>query len=82
MKTLDLQDTEHHHQECIIENSSSIMQKKDESTMKKSMYVEIVEQPASKGLRFRYECEGRSAGCIPGVNTTNENKTYPSINVR
>ena len=28
---------------------------------KKSAYVKIVEQPASKGLRFRYECEGRWA---------------------
>ena len=26
----------------------------------------MVEQPAGKGLRFRYECEGRSAGSIPG----------------
>ncbi|KOC69050.1 Embryonic polarity protein dorsal [Habropoda laboriosa] len=44
-------------------------------------YVEIVEQPASKALRFRYECEGRSAGSIPGVNSTPENKTFPSIRV-
>ena len=26
---------------------------------KKAAYVRILEQPASKGLRFRYECEGR-----------------------
>lgn len=44
-------------------------------------YVEIIEQPASKALRFRYECEGRSAGSIPGVNSTPENKTFPSIRV-
>ncbi|XP_034950477.1 proto-oncogene c-Rel isoform X2 [Chelonus insularis] len=44
-------------------------------------YVEIVEQPASKALRFRYECEGRSAGSIPGVNSTPENKTFPSIRI-
>lgn len=44
-------------------------------------YVEILEQPASKALRFRYECEGRSAGSIPGVNSTPENKTFPSIRV-
>jgi len=46
-----------------------------------SMYVKITEQPASKALRFRYECEGRSAGSIPGVNSTPENKTYPTIQV-
>ncbi|XP_044576138.1 embryonic polarity protein dorsal-like isoform X3 [Cotesia glomerata] len=44
-------------------------------------YVEIVEQPASKALRFRYECEGRSAGSIPGVNSIPENKTFPSIKI-
>lgn len=44
-------------------------------------YVKIIEQPASKALRFRYECEGRSAGSIPGVNSTPENKTYPGIQV-
>lgn len=44
-------------------------------------YVRIIEQPANKGLRFRYECEGRSAGAIPGVSSTNENKTYPAIEV-
>ncbi|CAH1403256.1 unnamed protein product [Nezara viridula] len=35
-------------------------------------YVRIVEQPASKALRFRYECEGRSAGSLPGVHSTPE----------
>ncbi|CAH2108689.1 unnamed protein product [Euphydryas editha] len=44
-------------------------------------YVRIVEQPASKALRFRYECEGRSAGSIPGVNSTPERKTYPTIEI-
>lgn len=44
-------------------------------------YIEIMEQPASKALRFRYECEGRSAGSIPGVHSTPENKTYPKIRV-
>lgn len=31
--------------------------------------------------RFRYECEGRSAGSIPGMNATADNKTYPTIQV-
>ena len=31
--------------------------------------------------RFRYECEGRSAGSIPGVNSTSDNKTYPTIKI-
>ncbi|XP_022903000.2 embryonic polarity protein dorsal-like isoform X1 [Onthophagus taurus] len=41
----------------------------------------IVEEPAQKQLRFRYECEGRSAGSIPGANSTPDNKTYPTIKV-
>lgn len=45
-------------------------------------YVEILEHPAPKALRFRYECEGRSAGSIPGENSTADNKTYPTIIVR
>ena len=46
-----------------------------------SPYVEIIEQPKSKGFRFRYECEGRSAGSIPGERSTPENKSYPTIKV-
>ncbi|KAI8422849.1 hypothetical protein MSG28_006591 [Choristoneura fumiferana] len=30
---------------------------------------------------FRYECEGRSAGSIPGASSTPERKTYPTIEV-
>mgnify|MGYP002653456962 CR=1 FL=1 len=44
-------------------------------------FVRIVEQPAKCAIRFRYECEGRSAGSIPGVNATPENKTFPTIKV-
>lgn len=51
------------------------------SNIRRNARVEIIEQPASKSLRFRYECEGRSAGSIPGVCSTPENKTFPSIQV-
>ncbi|XP_059221786.1 embryonic polarity protein dorsal isoform X2 [Stomoxys calcitrans] len=44
-------------------------------------YIRIVEQPHPKGLRFRYICEGRSAGSLPGINSTPENKTYPTIEI-
>lgn len=43
--------------------------------------VEIVEEPRARGLRFRYKCEGRSAGSLPGENSTNEQKTYPTIKI-
>lgn len=55
--------------------------KNDISQEDDSPFVEIVEQPASKALRFRYECEGRSAGSIPGANSTTEYKTYPTIKI-
>lgn len=45
-------------------------------------YIEILEQPRSRGLRFRYKCEGRSAGTIPGESSNNEHRTYPTIKVR
>lgn len=51
------------------------------SSYNSDVYVRITEQPASKALRFRYECEGRSAGSIPGVSSTQDNKTYPSIEI-
>ena len=48
---------------------------------KKHAYVKIAEQPASKGVRFRYECEGRSAGSLSGQFSTPEKKTFPTIQV-
>lgn len=44
-------------------------------------YVEIIEQPCKCALRFRYKCEGRSAGSLPGVNSTSDSKTFPTIRI-
>ncbi|KAG9509099.1 Embryonic polarity protein dorsal, partial [Fragariocoptes setiger] len=44
-------------------------------------YVRIVEQPAKRARRFRYACESRSAGSWPGVNSCDEQKTYPAIQI-
>nr|XP_027800376.1 transcription factor p65 isoform X1 [Marmota flaviventris] len=44
-------------------------------------YVEIIEQPKQRGMRFRYKCEGRSAGSIPGERSTETTKTHPTIKV-
>nr|XP_023013890.1 embryonic polarity protein dorsal-like isoform X2 [Leptinotarsa decemlineata] len=52
-----------------------------QQSKRQQAYIKIVEQPAPKALRFRYECEGRSAGSIPGTNSTPENKTYPTIQI-
>ncbi|XP_071368681.1 transcription factor RelB isoform X2 [Centroberyx affinis] len=42
----------------------------------------VVEEPKERGMRFRYECEGRSAGSILGASTTETNKTQPAIEIQ
>eukprot|EP00076_Gallus_gallus_P035508 XP_025001046.1 transcription factor p65 isoform X1 [Gallus gallus] len=44
-------------------------------------FVEILEQPKQRGMRFRYKCEGRSAGSIPGEHSTDSARTHPTIRV-
>lgn len=44
-------------------------------------YLKIIEQPAAKSCRFRYESEGRNSGSILGVNSTGDKQTYPTIEV-
>lgn len=51
------------------------------SNIRNTPYVRITEQPAPKALRFRYECEGRSAGSIPGASSTPKNRTFPTIEI-
>lgn len=41
----------------------------------------VVEEPKERGMRFRYECEGRSAGSILGASSTETNKTQPTVEV-
>ncbi|XP_068597277.1 proto-oncogene c-Rel [Brachionichthys hirsutus] len=43
--------------------------------------AQIFEQPKQRGMRFRYKCEGRSAGSIPGENSSDNNRTYPSLQI-
>ncbi|XP_033953652.1 transcription factor RelB isoform X1 [Pseudochaenichthys georgianus] len=42
----------------------------------------LVEEPKERGMRFRYECEGRSAGSIPGASSTETNKSQPAIEIQ
>ncbi|XP_030564899.1 embryonic polarity protein dorsal isoform X2 [Drosophila novamexicana] len=44
-------------------------------------YIRIVEEPTNKIIRFRYKCEGRTAGSIAGMNSTPEAKTFPTIEI-
>ncbi|XP_043646204.1 embryonic polarity protein dorsal isoform X1 [Drosophila teissieri] len=43
--------------------------------------LRIVVQPSSNTIRFRYKCEGRTAGSIPGRNNNQNGKTYPTVEV-
>ncbi|KAL2095764.1 hypothetical protein ACEWY4_007912 [Coilia grayii] len=42
----------------------------------------VTEQPKERGMRFRYECEGRSAGSILGASSSETNKTLPTIELQ
>ncbi|XP_055008192.1 transcription factor RelB [Boleophthalmus pectinirostris] len=42
----------------------------------------VVEEPKDRGMRFRYECEGRSAGSILGASSTESSKTQPAIEIQ
>nr|XP_020633015.1 transcription factor p65 [Pogona vitticeps] len=44
-------------------------------------FAEIIEQPKQRGMRFRYQCEGRLAGSIPGERSTDTTKTHPTIKI-
>ncbi|XP_074498226.1 transcription factor RelB isoform X2 [Sebastes fasciatus] len=42
----------------------------------------VVEEPKERGMRFRYECEGRSAGSILGASSSETNKSQPAIEIQ
>ena len=44
-------------------------------------YLAITEHPQSRGFRFRYACEGKSHGGLPGENSRRDKKTYPEVKV-
>ncbi|XP_017107132.2 dorsal-related immunity factor Dif isoform X3 [Drosophila bipectinata] len=44
-------------------------------------HLRIVEQPTNNIIRFRYKCEGRTAGSIPGMNSSDKGKTFPTVEV-
>ncbi|XP_061437428.1 transcription factor p65-like isoform X1 [Lethenteron reissneri] len=42
-------------------------------------FLEVVEQPEARGMRFRYPSEGTCAGSLLGASSTDRDKTYPSV---
>ncbi|XP_023281442.1 proto-oncogene c-Rel [Seriola lalandi dorsalis] len=53
----------------------------DDSHLMAEPAIQIFEQPKQRGMRFRYKCEGRSAGSIPGEKSSDNNRTYPSLQI-
>ncbi|XP_039900620.1 proto-oncogene c-Rel [Simochromis diagramma] len=54
---------------------------RDEAHLLPEPGIQIFEQPKQRGMRFRYKCEGRSAGSIPGEKSSDNNRTYPSLQI-
>ncbi|KAM8852136.1 proto-oncogene c-Rel-like [Synchiropus picturatus] len=54
----------------------------DDARLMAKPTIRIFEQPKQRGMRFRYRVEGRSAGSIPGERSTDNNRTYPSIEIQ
>lgn len=69
-------------QSTIMYNGGNIPLSSVVQPCRHNVYVEIVEQPAPKA-RFRYECEGRSAGSLLGASSSSTLtiKTFPAIKI-
>nr|XP_020666547.1 transcription factor RelB isoform X1 [Pogona vitticeps] len=61
---------------------SVVVQEQLDSIVLEVPKLVITEQPKQRGMRFRYQCEGRSAGSILGENSTETNKTLPTIELQ
>lgn len=48
--------------------------------LNKFFLFQVIE-PLSKEFRFRYECEGKTAGSISGAHSKGKTKTFPEIQV-
>ncbi|XP_026544570.1 transcription factor RelB [Notechis scutatus] len=61
---------------------STVAPKPLDDTMCDLPELVIIEQPKQRGMRFRYQCEGRSAGSILGEGSSETNKTLPTIELQ
>uniref|UniRef100_W8C594 Embryonic polarity protein dorsal n=1 Tax=Ceratitis capitata TaxID=7213 RepID=W8C594_CERCA len=73
-----LADSREHELSDIIEIISPEL---EGSTASSKPYLRVVEQPTRKPMRFRYKCEGRTAGTIPGENSFQDTKTFPTVEI-
>ncbi|XP_011207860.1 dorsal-related immunity factor Dif isoform X5 [Bactrocera dorsalis] len=73
-----IMETSEHELSDIIEIISPEL---DDISTSSKPYLRVVEQPSRKPMRFRYNSEGRTAGNIPGENSFQETKTFPTVEV-
>ncbi|KAM3615679.1 uncharacterized protein V6R79_006170 [Siganus canaliculatus] len=72
---------------CLLasKNPGSLSSQKpagDPEMLEQKPRLVVVEEPKERGMRFRYECEGRSAGSILGASSTETNKTQPTVEIQ
>lgn len=71
---------------CLLAPKGPVSTQSQDDTEMLEKFLEkpklvVVEEPKDRGMRFRYQCEGRSAGSIMGASSTDSNKTQPTIEV-
>lgn len=64
-----------------IEGQEFVISQMEHIPPRQKPKVVILEQPKQNALRFRYECEGRSAGALQGGSSSSDHKTFPKIKV-
>ncbi|XP_017063896.1 dorsal-related immunity factor Dif isoform X2 [Drosophila eugracilis] len=66
----------------LLNQNQNMNQNVPTSSARSGPYLRIVEEPTNHIIRFRYKCEGRTAGSIPGMTSSSETgKTFPTIEV-
>ncbi|CAI9726283.1 nuclear factor NF-kappa-B p100 subunit isoform X4 [Octopus vulgaris] len=64
------------------ENSTSLLQSNDiTKTSETTPKLVFIEQPQSRGFRFRYKCEGPSHGGLQGAHSQKSKRTYPTVQI-
>ncbi|XP_014776042.1 nuclear factor NF-kappa-B p105 subunit isoform X2 [Octopus bimaculoides] len=64
------------------ENSTSLPQYNDViKTSETTPKLVFLEQPQSRGFRFRYKCEGPSHGGLQGTHSQKSKRTYPTVQI-
>ncbi|XP_077862962.1 putative transcription factor p65 homolog [Saccoglossus kowalevskii] len=70
---------------CRLDDGTQGITERDHTLLyqyQRAPRIEIIIQPKSKILRWRYQSEGNTAGSLVGDNSTPDNITYPTIEIK